>query len=123
MIIMKGKKCLVLKYQLIAYPLNRTGYFHTMRRDLTNAFRKKLLDCNNEEMLFHQDNNPSYRASETLMTIDFHLYEQRRQHPAYRQDLAPMNFAVFLQLKGRMFQSLEEHRMVVRSKIKRFRHH
>jgi len=71
--------------------------------------------------LFHQNNAPSHRATDTLMTIDFLGYE-RINHAPYSPDLAPMDFAVFPRLKGelrgeRRFETLEELRLAARSEV------
>jgi len=94
-----------------------------LRRDLTNAIRKKRPGVAIEELLLHQDNAHSHRATDTLMTIDFLGYE-RIYHAPYSPDLAPMDFAVFPRLKselrGRRFETLEELRLAVRSEVGRF---
>lgn len=94
-----------------------------MRRDLTNALRKKRPNCEIENLIFHQDNAPPHRSEETVMTIDFLGYE-RLQHPPYSPDLAPMDFAVFPRLKaelrGRRFDSEDELKYAVRTSVRSF---
>jgi len=97
--------------------------FQVLRRDLTNAIMKKRPGDAIEELLFHQDNAPSHRATDTLMTIDFVGYE-RINHAPYNPDLAPMDFAVFPRLRGelhgRRFKTLDELRLAVRSEVGQF---
>lgn len=91
-----------------------------IRRHLLNAIRKKRPGAEVENLLFHQDNAPPHRAVETLLTIDFLGFE-RINHAPYSPDLAPMDFAVFPQLKsdlrGRSFSDIEELRMAVRTAV------
>ena len=94
-----------------------------MRRDLSNALRKKRPNCEIENLIYHQDNAPAHRSEDTLMTIDFLGYE-RLQQPPYSPDLAPMDFAVFPRLKaelrGRRFDCEEELKYAVRSAVRGF---
>ena len=87
---------------------------------MTNAIRKKRPGIAIEELVFHQDNAPSHRATYTLLTIDFLGYE-RINHAPYSPDLAPMDSVVFPRLKdelrGRRFETLDELRLAVRSEV------
>ncbi len=76
-----------------------------------------------EQMLFHQDNAPPHRSTDTTMTIDF-LGFHRLEHSPYSPDLAPMDFATFPRLKaglrGRRFTDIDELRLAVRSMVGTF---
>ena len=64
-----------------------------------------------ERYIFHQDNAPAHRADTTGLQLDL-MGLKTIDHSPYSPDLAPMDFAVFpeikAQLKGRRFTSLEE---------------
>ncbi|XP_060582795.1 uncharacterized protein LOC132739160 [Ruditapes philippinarum] len=60
--------------------VNKEYYQKVVRRDLTNAIRKKRAGCDIENLISHQDNAPAHRADKTLLTIDFLGYE-RLCHP------------------------------------------
>ncbi|XP_060555546.1 histone-lysine N-methyltransferase SETMAR-like [Ruditapes philippinarum] len=103
--------------------VNKEYYQKVVRRDLTNAIRKKRAGCDIENLIFHQDNAPAHRADETLLTIDFLGYERLR-HPPYSPDLAPLDFCVFPRLKadlrGRRFDTEDEIKYAVRSAIRSY---
>lgn len=96
--------------------------FQVIRRDLSNAIRKKRPDSEIENLIFHQDNAPAHRSEDTLMTIDFLGYERLR-HAPYSPDLAPMDFAIFPRLKselrGQSFDTADEIRFAVRSAMRK----
>ena len=100
--------------------LRIVSLFQVIRRHLLHAIRKKRPGAEPENFLFHQDNAPAHRATDTLLTIDFLGFE-RINHAPYSPDCAPMDFAVFPQLKsdmrGRRFTDLQEIRMAVRKAI------
>jgi len=73
--------------------------FHVLSRDLVRTIRRKRPDVEIESLVFHQDNAPAHRASETIITIDFLGFE-RFDHSPYSPDLAPVDFAIFPKLKG-----------------------
>lgn len=94
--------------------------FQVIRRHLLHAIRKKRPGAEVENFIFHQDNAPAHRAEDTLLTIDFLGFERLR-HAPYSPDCAPMDYAVFPQLKselrGRRFADLQQIRMAVRKVI------
>ena len=85
-----------------------------------NAIRKKRPGAEVENLLFHQDNAPTHRSNDTLMTIDFLGFE-RINHAPYSPDLAPFDFAVFPRLKddlrGKRYDGLEELRLAVKTAV------
>ena len=85
-----------------------------------NAIRIKRSLAEVENLLFHQDNAPAHRCTDTIMTIDFLGYE-RITHAPYSPDIAPFDFAVFPRLKGdlrgKRYENLQELRMAVRSAV------
>ena len=64
-----------------------------------------------ERYILHQDNAPAHRANTTRLELDL-MGLKTIDHSPNSPDLAPIDFAVFLeikvQLKGRRFTSLEE---------------
>jgi len=68
-----------------------------------------------EDIIYHQDNAPSHRATDTLETIDF-LGMERLEHAPYSLDLS-----LFPRLKSELreqrFEDLDELRLSVRSVI------
>ena len=83
-----------------------------IRRDLMNAIRKTSL--------FHQDNAPAHRCTDTIMTINFLGYE-RITHAPYSPDIAPFDVAIFPRMKGdlrgKRYETLQEFRMAVRTAV------
>ena len=103
--------------------VNAAYYQRVIRRDLMHAIRKKRPLAEVENLLFHQDNAPAHRSTDTLLTIDFLGFE-RITHAPYSPDIAPFDFAVFPRLKGdlrgKRFENLMELRMAVRSAVRTY---
>lgn len=74
-----------------------------LRRDLVHALRKKRPEKADqlENIILHQDNAPAHTASSTQLEIDVLGFE-KLTHSPYSPDLAPMDFAVFPQLKSEL---------------------
>ena len=91
-------------------------YFQVIQRKLTQAIQKRRLNCEINNLIFHQDNAPSHRAKRTLETIDF-LGHGRPTHPPYSPDLTPMDFCAFPRfksdLRGQRFTSEHELKMAI----------
>lgn len=93
-------------------PLN----FQVLRRYLLQSFQKKTHDMEIENKIIHQDNTPTHRASDTLMTTDFNVGFEKLEHSPNSPDLSPMDFAVFQKLKYHLKgKHSTEMRMAVRS--------
>ena len=77
--------------------------FQVVRRDLIQAIRKKRPELSQqlENVLFHQDNAPAHTAATTQLEIGLLGFDQIT-HPSYSPDLAPMDFAVFPQVKAEL---------------------
>lgn len=77
--------------------------FQVIRRDLIQALRKKRphMSQNLENVLFHHDNAPCHTAAATQLEIGLLGFEQI-PHAPYSPDLAPMDFAVFPQVKAKL---------------------
>ncbi len=86
-------------------------FFQVLRRDLVQAIKKKRPGVPVSNFLLHQDNAPPHVSATTRLEISLMEMECIR-HPPYSPDLAPMDFAVFpeikAQLRGRRFGSLGE---------------
>ena len=98
--------------------LNLSSFWlQVIRRDLTQALRRKRPDLEIETIIYHHDNAPAHRAVDTVDTIDF-LGMERLPHAPYSPDLAPMDFALFPRLKsemcGKRYDDLDDLRMEVR---------
>ena len=77
--------------------------FQVVRRDLIQAIRKKRPELSQqlENVLFHQVNAPAHTAATTQLEIGL-LGFDHVTHPPYSPDLAPMDFAVFPQVKAEL---------------------
>ena len=95
--------------------MNKSGIrfhvFQVLRRGLIHALQKKRPGIPIERYILHQDNAPAHRADTIRLELDL-MGLKTIDHSPYSSDLAPMDFAVFpeikAQLKGRRFTSLEE---------------
>ena len=94
-----------------------------LRRDLIQALRKKRPGTPVHDFLLHQDKAPAHVSARTRLELSL-LDLECISHPPYSPDLAPMDFAVFSQikkhLKGRRFDNQHELTIATRSIIAQF---
>lgn len=72
--------------------------FQVLKRDFMRAMRKKRAEYL-AQVIFHQDNAPSHRASSTQTTIQ-QLGFEVLDHPPYSPDLSPCDFFLFPLVKN-----------------------
>ena len=103
--------------------VNSQYYSKVLRRDLQQAIRKKRPGKAISDFLLHQDNAPPHVSVETRLELSL-LELETVPHAPYSPDLAPMDFAVFpeikSQLRGKRFGDFAELRQAVSSIISNY---
>ena len=103
--------------------VNSQYYSKVLRRDLPQTIQKKRPGKAISDFLLHQDNAPPHVSAETRLELSL-LELETVPHAPYSPDLAPMDFAIFpeikSQLRGKRFGDFAELRQAVSSIISNY---